>query len=257
MLSAHGLCKTKSHSFSQYKLSLNHISSILTCSSRSNISLNNDFSVLLSRKFKTDAKVSQAMAAPSFSSINKEPFLAPNTKISSSSLLGSLSNNDDANNTSWSSSKDVISRHHFLKDFSHLWTLLEACLDSGNMTRAENVLISFSKHSKEAEIVSAVNKYLYRLVELNEQDETVAKNWLKSISSKIPMFTPNSATKAILLRNKCLATNFSKNNIELFLQVNSKKCLNHIEILGADMLAKILQVCFSLPFFSFAINFTN
>lgn len=259
MLSAHGLSKTKPYSLAQYKLTCNRLSSIITHSGRSSATFNNDFSVLLSRKFKTDAKASQAMAAPSYNSITKEPFIASNNTISSSPLLGSLnSNSDSTNNTSWSSSKDVISRHHFLKDFSHLWTLLEACLDSGNMARAENVLISFSQHSREAEIVSAVNKYLYRLVELNEQDETVAQNWLKTISSKIPMFTPNSATKAILLRNKCLATKFSKNNIELFLQINSKKCLNHIEILGVDMLAKILQVSFPL-YFSFICHqhYTN
>lgn len=150
-----------------------------------------------------------------------------------------------ATSTSWSSPHDNVARQSFMKNYSHLWTLLEACLDTQNFARAEDVLISFSAHSSPKDIIVAVNNYLLRLAEVNETDASVAQSWLKSISIKLGTFTPDSVTYAIILRNICLATDYDKAAIIQHLNSTSldRDVLKHVDVLGIEMISKIIKVC--------------
>lgn len=146
--------------------------------------------------------------------------------------------------TSWSSPHDKVSRQSLMKNYSHLWTLLEACLDTQNFVRAEDVLISFSSHSAPNDITVAVNNYLLRLAEVNENDASVAQNWLKSISTKLPTFSADSVTHAIVLRNICLATDYDRSAILKHLSEASpdREVLKHVDVLGIQMISKIIKV---------------
>lgn len=150
-----------------------------------------------------------------------------------------------ATSTSWSSPHDNVARQSFMKNYSHLWTLLEACLDTQNFARAEDVLISFSAHSSPKDITVAVNNYLLRLAEVNESDASVAQSWLKSISIKLGTFTPDSVTYAIILRNICLATDYDKDAVIQHLNSTSpdRDVLKHVDVLGIEMISKIIKVC--------------
>ena len=150
-----------------------------------------------------------------------------------------------ATNTSWSSPHDNVARQSYMKSYSHLWTLLEACLDTQNFIRAQDVLISFSTHSAPKDVTVAVNNYLLRLAEVNKNDASVAQNWLTSISAKLPQFTADSVTDAIILRNVCLATDYDKNSIlDLFSNALGRDMLKHVDVLGIEMISKIIKVGF-------------
>lgn len=137
----------------------------------------------------------------------------------------------------------MIPRHQFFKDYSHLWTLLEACLETENFTRAEHVLISFSEHSDAKDLTLAVNSYLLRLSELNEKNSDTAQIWLRHISKKIPQFTPDTVTRAIILRNKCLHYDYDRTRISGYIEQYSAEILKHVDVLGIEMISKIVQVC--------------
>lgn len=153
-----------------------------------------------------------------------------------------------ATNTSWSSPHDNVARQSFMKNYSHLWTLLEACLDTQNFARAEDVLINFTQHSAPKDVGVAVNNYLLRLAEVNENDATVAQKWLASISEKLPMFQQDSVTHAIILRNICLATGYDKEAILKYLTSTSPDfaVLKHVDVLGIEMISNIIKVSFEV-----------
>lgn len=164
--------------------------------------------------------------------------------------------------TSWSSPNDNISVNTFSKDYSHLWTLLEACLDTQNFSRAQDVLINFSKRSKGSEVTVAVNNYLLRLAEVNEKDASVASKWLNMIESELENtdFKPSSVTYAILLRNVALASNYDSAKLKEFFTeaseayfFNKKYSVEHdllrnVDILGIDVIAKIISVSLKVPY---------
>lgn len=153
-------------------------------------------------------------------------------------------------NTSWSSPNDEIGIQPYTKDYSHLWTLLEACLDTQNFTRAQDVLINFSKHCGSNDISMAVNNYLLRLAEVNEKDASVGQVWLTQIQTKIRNFERSPVTDAILLRNICLASDFSASEInDLLAGKNVEQVFRHVDVLGIDVIAKIVKVSFFFFFF--------
>ncbi|KAF5117575.1 hypothetical protein DV454_001059 [Geotrichum candidum] len=145
-------------------------------------------------------------------------------------------------NTSWSSPNDEIGIQPYTKDYSHLLTLLEACLDTQNFTRAQDVLINFSKHCGPNDIAMAVNNYLLRFAEVNEKNADVAQAWLTQIQTKIRGFKKSSVTYAILLRNICVASDFNVDLINEFLAgKNSEQIFRHVDVLGIDVIARIVK----------------
>ena len=153
-------------------------------------------------------------------------------------------------NTSWSSPNDEIGIQPYTKDYSHLLTLLEACLDTQNFTRAQDVLINFSKHCGPNDIAMAVNNYLLRFAEVNEKNADVAQAWLTQIQTKIRGFKKSSVTYAILLRNICVASDFNVDLINEFLAgKNSEQIFRHVDVLGIDVIARIVKVSFFFSFF--------
>lgn len=209
-----------------------------------------------SRGFKTDSTTNQALSGSTTSfasSLHSDPLFSTSfdrSKQSSSSPSSTsppsstTSYMPGLNTTSWSSPHDSINRHQFLKDYSHLWTLLEACLESGNFERAEHVLISFSEHSDSKDLTMAVNNYLLRLSELNSKDSNVSQTWLRNISRKIPKFSPDTITRAIILKNKCLHYDYEESKIASYIRQYSTDILKHVDVLGIDMIAKIVKVSF-------------
>lgn len=158
-----------------------------------------------------------------------------------------------AGTSSWSSPHDNISRQAFMKNYTHLWTLLEACLDTQNFTRAEDVLINFSYHSAAKDVAVAVNNFLLRFAEVHETDASKTQKWLDDISKKLHMFDPDSVTHAIMLRNICVSSGYDKAQIESYLAQNSPdyEVLKHVDVLGIEMIAKIIEVSKRTFFFFF------
>lgn len=250
-------------------------SSLEYCSSGSVASFKPRTTLTTTRGFKTDAKMNQAMSGPStsYTPIHDDPLFSTHFSESSRETIRSGSKNSShestsyssspslpsrpsINKTSWSSPHDIIPRHHFLKDYSHLWTLLEACLETNNFSRAENVLISFSEHSDPKDITLAVNHYLLRLAELNENDHTVATQWLSHISQRLPNLKTDTITYAIIFRNKCLSSNYNKEKISKYIGQYSTDILKHVDVLGIELISKVVQVCFFFLYqFSIYVHF--
>lgn len=110
-----------------------------------------------------------------------------------------------SNSAHWSSPKDGVRRDVFSNRIVNAWTLLEACLELGNMERAESVLPVLSEISSEHELTLAVNMYLKKLVERESGYNSLAEDWMRRIRFKLPNFKPNEITDALLLRNACMA----------------------------------------------------
>lgn len=148
--------------------------------------------------------------------------------------------------SSWSSPNDRIVRNVFSSNSVHAWTLLEACLEQENMTRAESVLLGLSEISGSSDIALAVNTFLQKLIDINEKRPEVPINWLKRIEFQIPKFQPNDATNALLLRNACSNGPGGPTLLQSFVEKYSKsKVLNllrQFEILGAENIAKVMSV---------------
>ncbi|ANB13628.1 hypothetical protein AWJ20_1927 [Sugiyamaella lignohabitans] len=145
--------------------------------------------------------------------------------------------------TSWSSPNDLISRNSFAKNHIHLWTLLEACIESGNMTRAESVLIGLSEIANSSDVTLAVNNYLNKLVQLNAGNSSVGLQWIKKIRNKISKFEPNTVTDAIIL--KSIYSSHDTDKLREF--VVSKRgtlgeILSHVEVLGLGAMVNIVKV---------------
>lgn len=128
-------------------------------------------------------------------------------------------------------------------------------METENFTRAESVLVSFSEHSNAKDITMAVNKYLLRLAEVNETNSSVVPSWLNKISGKIKQFRPDTVTYSIILKNKCLSSNYNF-DIKTFIKQHSPDVLKHIDVLGIEMIAKVVQVCTMSYFLKFLI-FSN
>lgn len=148
--------------------------------------------------------------------------------------------------SSWSSPHDVVSRNSFARDHVHLWTLLEACIEVNNMTRAESILVGLSEIASDQDVTLAVNNYLLKLGELNPSDPSVLHDWLKRIKIRMKSFKPNSVTYAIIL--KCMYTAKDYKGIKSFLKARNndevKQILNRIEVLGLEPLRGIVEVSF-------------
>lgn len=149
---------------------------------------------------------------------------------------------------SLSSPHDSISRNAFAKDHAHLWTLLEACIDSNNLTRAESVLIGLSGLASKADITLACNNYLLRLCELNEASPSVGQLWIRRIQTNIPLFEPNSVTDSIILKNIYSSGNVG--DLKRFVsQYESRtgnsvsELLSHVEVLSIEVLKNIVNAC--------------
>lgn len=149
---------------------------------------------------------------------------------------------------SLSSPHDSISRNTFAKNHAHLWTLLEACIDSNNLTRAESVLIGLSGLASKADITLACNNYLLRLCELNETSPSVGQLWIRRIQTKISMFEPNSVTDAIILKNIYSSGNVT--DLQRFMKEYESRTgksvselLGHVEVLSIEALKNIVNAC--------------
>jgi hypothetical protein len=195
------------------------------------------------RLFQSKGKHSVELNTSSFDAASSIPPPPP-----PSARLAAAPSTLTYDNTSWSSPNDEIGIQPYTKDYSHLWTLLEACLDTQNFTRAQDVLINFSKHCGPNDIAMAVNNYLLRLAEVNEKDANVAQVWLTQIQTKIRGFKKSPVTDAILLRNICVASDFNVAVIDEFLAgKNLEQIFRHVDVLGIDVIARIVKV--SLIFF--------
>lgn len=161
-------------------------------------------------------------------------------------------NSSTINSSSWSSPNDLVARNAFTKDHIRLWTLLEACIVSQNFKRAESILIGLSGMASSTDMTLAVNKYLLKLVETNPENPLVGREWLASISRKIPSFRSNSVTDATLLLN--LYTAGQKEQMKGLIEdhVESggsiRTLLSHVDVLPIRAIQNIIRVskmCYS------------
>lgn len=147
-------------------------------------------------------------------------------------------------NSSWSSPHDVVSRNAFAKDHVHLWTLLEACIQNNNLSRAESILVGLARIASNEDVALAINNYLLKLGELNPTDPQILRDWLKRIEKQVGKFRANSVTYAIML--KCMYTAGDTQGIRSLVMAQSDEelsgILSRVEVLGLEALRGIVEV---------------
>ncbi|PRT55212.1 DNA-directed RNA polymerase, mitochondrial [Wickerhamiella sorbophila] len=137
---------------------------------------------------------------------------------------------------SWSSNRDSVPQNAFTSDYSQAWSLLEACLESGNLERAEAVLVGLvDLATDQNDITLAVNSYLLKVIETNAGHPLIAETWLRKTIYLIPRFKPNGVTEAMMLKNAYLSGDTS--HWRKYVTDRKDKLssvLSHIEVLGAQ-----------------------
>lgn len=124
------------------------------------------------------------------------------------------------------------------------WMLMEACLESGNLERAESVLLGLTELGSDEDVPLAINNYLLRLVEMNAGRPQIAKDWLSRVERTVPRFRPNDVTEAIMLKNACLSGSVDYLRVHLKqLQPPNKLAalVKHVEVLGVQHIKKIAE----------------
>lgn len=148
-------------------------------------------------------------------------------------------------NASWSSPQDRVVRNVFGSDYVHAWTLLEACLQHGNMERAESVLFGLTEISGTSDVTLAVNTYLQRLISMNPGRPYVAIDWLRMLEYRIPRFHSNDATEALMIQNA--AANSEQHSDLLSQHVRKlnknqlRSVLRQVELLDAKTIQKVMD----------------
>lgn len=101
----------------------------------------------------------------------------------------------------WSSPNDDIYRNIFSSEKLHAWSLLEACLELGNMARAESILYALKELTTEHDLTLAVNMYLKKLLEVYPDQCAKVDAWMRNVRFKLPQFRANDVTEALMLKN--------------------------------------------------------
>jgi DNA-directed RNA polymerase len=123
-----------------------------------------------------------------------------------------------------------------------LWTLLEACLDTGNLTRAQSILIGLGEVATMQDLTLATNLFLNRLSDFNN-DYRPIQEAIRSLEKRIPQFSPNAVTFAILL--KSIHRSGDTEQLKAFVgkHMNQiKEILSKIEVLGLAVIKDIVEV---------------
>lgn len=144
--------------------------------------------------------------------------------------------------TSWSSPHDYVGRNSFAHDHAHLWTLLEACLDTGNLSRAQSILVGLSEVATVQDLTLAANVFLKRLADYNK-DYRPIQEAIRNLEKRVRQFTPNAVTHAIVL--KSIHRSGDTSQLKTFVGrhiTEMPEILSKIEVLGLATVKDIVQV---------------
>ncbi|KAK6466029.1 mitochondrial DNA-directed RNA polymerase [Scheffersomyces coipomensis] len=141
----------------------------------------------------------------------------------------------------WSSDYDPVTRSPLAKDVSHLSSLLDGLLSSGNFDRAFRVLTSiYPLLSNHDSFVDSVNRYIEQWSVQESVSIQEVELFLKDIQRKYNIYL-NDRTYAIVL-SKYMSSNGSYiSYLNKFSNQTKQKIFSHVEILGIDELSRIFE----------------